>query len=127
MLRHIPIALALALGLPAATMAQPFDRYYGPDNFANAPPGADLEQHLNAQRLRIEDGVRSGELDQGEAGDLWREAGKIWGRLQEARVDGIISPDEYRHIAEDLEDQDRRIGRQSRDGDRDRRVPPPRF
>ncbi|MGE5027895.1 MAG: hypothetical protein ACM3JK_05415 [Betaproteobacteria bacterium] len=94
-------ALALAIAAPAFA-ADPA-----------ATPG--IDQRLQNQEKRIEQGERSGALTGREAARTERNQAKIRHDVTVAKADGVVTPQERRHLNKELDRQNRAIYREKHD------------
>lgn len=76
-----------------------------------------IRQHN--QRVRIRQGVQSGELTRAEAANLRHGQREIRQEKREARADGVLTPEERREIRQDQRQESRKIWRK-KSNNRDR-------
>jgi hypothetical protein len=98
---------ATALCGAAPTLAQP----YGPPPAGAVRPGHDLREQLDALQHRIDDGIRAGQIDRGEADRALRELSSIreeQDRMR-ARTGGDLSEMDRGRLQERLDGLSRSI------------------
>lgn len=111
MSRRLPLLLAAALTvLPSLAFAQQY-------RFTSNDRRNEAEHRLSVFRGHIEDGISSGRLSRREARELRRFQAQIRRQLNVAEADGVITRNEFARIDRSLDEQSRRIARQT--GDRE--------
>lgn len=78
-----------------------------------ATPG--IDQRLQNQEKRIDQGVKSGALTGQEATRLERREAKIEGDVAKAKADGVVTPQERKRLNRELDNQSRAIHREKHD------------
>jgi len=78
-----------------------------------ATPG--IDQRLQNQEKRIDQGVNSGALTGREAARMERREAKIEGDVARAKADGKVTPQERKRLNRELDNQSRNIHREKHD------------
>lgn len=99
------IAVAVIAAVPALSHAQTRD--------PAATPGIDKRQEL--QQKRIDQGVKSGELNKREAERLERRQERIGKMEEKAKSDGVVTQKERARIHHQQDQESRRIHREKHD------------
>lgn len=99
------IAVAVLAAVPALSHAQARD--------PAATPGIDKRQEM--QQKRIDQGVKSGELNKREAERLERRQERIVKMEGKARSDGVVTQKERARIHHQQDQESRRIHREKHD------------
>lgn len=99
------IAVAVLAAVPALSYAQARD--------PAATPGIDKRQEM--QQKRIDQGVKSGELNKREAERLERRQERIVKMEGKARSDGVVTQKERARIHHQQDQESRRIHREKHD------------
>lgn len=105
------LLFALCLALPVAAFAQSPAPAAQKD--PSATPGIDKRQAN--QEARIEQGVKSGELNQKEAARLEKGQARVQSMEDKAKADGKVTAKERKRINKAEDKQSRRIHRQKHD------------
>ncbi len=103
------IAILSIVALPTLALAQGASA-------AGATPGIDKRQ-VNQER-RIEQGVKSGQLTNREAGRMEKREAKIEADKQAAKADGKVTAKERKHLQRELNQTSRAIAREKHDKQR---------
>ena len=78
-----------------------------------ATPG--IDQRLQNQEKRIEQGEKSGALTGKEAARLEKRETKIQGDVAKAKADGVVTPQERKRLNKELDNQSRQIHHEKHD------------
>ncbi len=78
-----------------------------------ATPG--IDQRLQNQERRIAQGEKSGALTGREAARMERREARIGGDVAKAKADGVVTPQERRHLNKELNHQSRAIHHEKHD------------
>ncbi len=87
---------------------------YAQANDPAATPGIDKRQEM--QQKRIDQGVKSGELNKREAARLDRHQDRIQHMEDKAKADGTVTKKERAHIQHAQNHESKRIHREKHDG-----------
>ena len=119
------ISLTLSLTVFVASTLKPQAEPAGTGHRNGKAHTPRVTHREHAEKARIAQGVRSGELTPDETKALRTQQQTIRTEKKEAKSDGVVSPTERKELRQDVREASRNIYTEKHDGDKRVTVPPP--